>query len=276
MGRSDHDGDERVLEGHAVVITGAGRGLGQAYAIHAAGAGAAVLINDVDAGPAHATAAAIQAAGGRAVVHVGSVSDWEHAGAAVSACLQRFGRIDGLINNAGIFIGGAVGTEAESDIRNLVEVNLLGSLFCGHHAAAAMIRQGSGSIINISSGASIGLPKSGTYGATKGGVLSATHCWALDLRAYGVRVNAVLPAAVTRLVGPESGEAPAEAVSPLVTYLLSKVSAGVTGHAFRIKRGRISLVTGPTDRLATKTAMPTTVAGVGTYIEQLARSGWSP
>ena len=257
------------LAGRAVVITGSGRGLGRAYALHAAAAGARVLVNDVDAEPAERTMLAIRSLGGDAMCFIGSVADWEQAAALVATCVEAFGAMDGLVNNAGIFRGGAVGSESEQDIRDVISINLLGTLFCGHHASIQMRRQGRGSIVNISSAASIGGVTWGTYGASKAGVLTATKCWAKDLAEASVRVNAVLPAAVTRLVPAETGELPPETVSPLVTYLLSDRSRHVTGQAFRIRYGQISRVSGPYEHKPTRQAMPADVAGVSSYVESV-------
>jgi NAD(P)-dependent dehydrogenase (short-subunit alcohol dehydrogenase family) len=90
-----------ILSGKAVVITGAGRGLGRAYAEAAAREGAGVVVNGIDVDPAHEIASAIDAQGGKAAAHVGSVADWSAAAGLIDRCVERFGRIDGLVNNAG-------------------------------------------------------------------------------------------------------------------------------------------------------------------------------
>ncbi len=155
-----------VLDGKAVIVTGAGQGLGRAYALDAAAEGASVVVNDIDAAAAEKVAAEIAGAGGRAAPVVGSVADWDRAGELVGACLKEYGAVDGLVNNAGVLNLTPPWDESETSIRRVVEVNLLGALFVGTHAVRVMVDQGSGSIVNITSSAQLGLSTMGTYGAT--------------------------------------------------------------------------------------------------------------
>lgn len=227
-----------VLSGAAVVVTGAGRGLGLAYARHAAASGAAVLVNDIDADAAQAAASSIISAGGQAAWSGHSVCDPSSAQALVSQCVDTFGRLDGLVNNAGIRPEGPAWSEDPLAVRAAVEVNLLGTMFCGIAAMKVLRSQGHGSIVNASSRAQRGIPSSATYATTKGAIASLTYSWALDLLSAGVRVNAIAPQAGgtgTRRQGqPSDGEPTPDQIAPLVSYLLSDRSASVTGQVIRI------------------------------------------
>jgi len=245
------------LDSKAVVVTGAGRGLGTAYARLAAAEGAAVVVNDVDESLAAAVAAEIRAAGGRAEAVPGSVADWSAAGAIVDACVSAFGAIDGLVNNAGIFRLAAPAEQDPDEFRAVVEVNVLGTAYCGLHAIRAMLPRGRGSIVNVTSGSHAGSAAMGAYGASKGAVASLTYCWAADLAGTGVRVNAVSPNAHTRMAdayetylgasaqGQNVHKDPAQN-APAVVYLLSDASAALHGQVVRIDGDELSMVAHPT------------------------------
>lgn len=241
-----------LLKGKAVVITGAGRGLGEAFARHAARAGACVMINDVEGELAEAVADRIVADGGRAVASSQSVRDPDQASAIIERCLAQFGRVDGLVNNAGLYHEALPWAEDVNAIREVVEVNVLGVLYCGIAAARVMRRQRAGSIVNIASASLFGQRSAGTYAASKGAVASLTYSWALDLEAVGVRVNGVCPLAWTRMVETSAAarlrctpERTPDQVAPLVTYLLSERSAGVTGQLIRFTGDQLHLVRQP-------------------------------
>jgi len=233
-----------VLDGKAVVITGAGRGLGRAYALHAAGRGAAVVVNDVDADVAHGVADEIRDTGGLAVASVGSVVDPAYARDLVDQCVTEFGAIDGLVNNAGLRHQAPLWAEDPDQARTLIEVNVLGSMNCGIAAAKRMVAQGRGSIVNAGSLALAGQSTAATYSASKGAIASMTFAWAGDLAEHGVRANAVCPVAWTRLAVADTkptgnrDDTP-ERMAPLVTYLLSDLAAGVTGQLVRFRRGTL-------------------------------------
>ncbi|MGH3900571.1 MAG: SDR family NAD(P)-dependent oxidoreductase [Pseudonocardiaceae bacterium] len=242
-----------ILEGKAVVITGAGRGLGEAYAVHAARAGASVVVNDVDGELAEAVAARITEQGGRAVSSAASVGDPDQASGIVERCLAEFGRVDGLVNNAALNYQALPWEDDVHAAHELIKVNVLGVLYCGLAAARAMRRQGAGSIVNISSGSSLGSRFAGAYSASKGAVASLTYSWALDLAEVGVRVNGVCPLAWTRMVERDSPaiqlhvtpQRTPDRVAPLITYLLSDHAEGITGQIVRFTGDQLRIVRQP-------------------------------
>ncbi|MFD7652564.1 SDR family NAD(P)-dependent oxidoreductase [Actinosynnema sp. NPDC059797] len=241
-----------ILDGKAVVITGAGRGLGEAYAMHAAQAGASVVVNDVDADLAGEVAARIRQHGARAVASGHDVADPDAAEKIVGLCQAEFGRVDGLVNNAGLNYETLPWEDDPASIRRLVEVNILGVIFTGMAAMRAMREQGGGSIVNISSGAFFGQRKLGAYSASKGAVASLSLSWALDLEGEGIRVNAVCPVAHTRMVWKSERSLraiPADRtpgkVAPLVLFLLSDAADGITGQVVRCNGRQLHLVGQP-------------------------------
>jgi NAD(P)-dependent dehydrogenase (short-subunit alcohol dehydrogenase family) len=245
------------LADRAVVITGAGRGLGRAFARAAARAGAAVVVNDIDVEEARNVVAEIEADGGTAIADGSSVADWEQAGSLIGECVGRFGRIDGLVNNAVAYAYlGPPWEETGEQIRKEVEVAVLGTLFCGVHAMRHMKDQGSGSIVNLTSRSALGVTGHSTYVTVKGAALSATFAWALELLPFGVRVNALAPGAHTRAhelaaaAGTYRASQAANAVSPdvvapVIVYLLSDLSARVTGQVVAMLGARLGLIRHP-------------------------------
>ncbi|MCP2249596.1 SDR family NAD(P)-dependent oxidoreductase [Lentzea aerocolonigenes] len=241
-----------ILDGKAVVITGAGRGLGEAYAMHAALAGASVVVNDNDGDLAERVAEHIRGYGGRAVASTHTVADPSEAAKIVDLCVDEFGRVDGLVNNAGLNYETAPWEDDPETIKHVVEVNVLGVIYVGIAAMRAMRSSGGGSIINISSGASFGQRKLATYSATKGAVASLSYSWALDLESEGIRVNAVCPVAHTRMVWKSERSLraiPADRtpgkVAPLVLFLLSDRSEGITGQVIRCNGRQLHIVGQP-------------------------------
>jgi NAD(P)-dependent dehydrogenase (short-subunit alcohol dehydrogenase family) len=236
-----------ILDGRAVVVTGAGRGLGKASALHAAACGAAVVVNDIDEQPAREVVALIEGSGGRAVASVGSVVDPDAAQAAVQRCVDGFGRLDGLVNNAGVRYQALIWEDTPARMRELVEVNVLGALYCGAAAARVMREQGAGSIVNMGSLAMVGQRTAGAYSASKGAVSSMTVAWAVELAEHGVRVNALFPLAHTRMAlsdtrSPAPPEETPERIAPAVTYLLSDLATAVTGQLIRFTADTVHIV----------------------------------
>lgn len=241
-----------------MVITGAGRGLGAAYARLAAAEGARTVVNDINADAAEAVAQQIRAAGGEACASSANIALWEDAAKLVQLCVDRFGTIDGLVNNAALFRMARPEEEDAAAMRALIEVNVLGTLHCGVHALRHMLPRRSGSIVNITSGAQAGSSLQSVYGASKGAVASLTYSWAIDCIASGVRVNAFAPMARTAMADTaqaylaDHGLPPWPPLAPLpednapaVVFLLSPLAAAVNGQVLRLDGGRLSLMTHP-------------------------------
>lgn len=249
---------ESCLAGKAVVITGAGRGLGAAYARLAAAEGALTVVNDIDIDAAEAVAQQIRTAGGEACASDANIAHWEDSAKLIQLCVDRFGTIDGLVNNAALFRMARPEEEDAEAMRALIEVNVLGTLHCGVHALRHMLARRSGSIVNITSGAQAGSSLQGVYGASKGAVASLTYSWAVDCAAAGVRVNAFAPMARTAMADtaraylaehalppwPELTPLP-EDNAPAVVFLLSPLAAAINGQVLRLDGGRLSLMTHP-------------------------------
>lgn len=250
----------KFLEGNAIVVTGAGRGLGREYALHAASSGAALVVNDIDPDPAYQVVDEIVTNGGTAIAHVADITDASSAEAVISRCVSEFGALDGLVTNAGDFTTGSVHTQHLDHLRRMVEVNVLGVFNCAAHATRQMVAQGSGSIVNVCSAMMAGHAGLSGYAGTKGAVASFTYSWAAELIDTNVRVNAILPAARTRMAAsfvdslqltPEERELAVSQqpephfVAPMVTYLLSSLSDGITGQLVHFIDNELGLVSHP-------------------------------
>jgi glucose 1-dehydrogenase len=183
------------VEGKVALVAGAGGGIGGTAAEGLAREGAAVACADIDAAAAEATAAQIRAAGGRATAIALDVRDRSAVDQAVAGTVRAFGRLDVLLDCAGISHGGSFLDLDHSEWERVIAVNLTGMFHLGQAAARQMVRQGGGgSIINVTSQlAEVARPERAAYIASKGGGRSLTHAMALDLAAHGIRVNAVAP-----------------------------------------------------------------------------------
>jgi len=239
-----------VLDDRTVIVTGAGRGLGRAYALEIADEGGKVIVNDVDEVAVTSVVQEIIERGGIAVAAHGSVSNWTDAENLVTTAVDAYGRVDGLVNNAGVVWMGSSYEQDEQSIRSIVEVNLLGSLFVGAQVIRQMVRQGTGgAIVNATSSSQMGISGLAAYGSTKGALASLTYSWALELAAHRIRVNAFAPSALTAMVDPSKTPTGhvgmPEDNAPVVVYLLSDLSAGVTGQVVQWQRETLALVGHP-------------------------------
>jgi NAD(P)-dependent dehydrogenase (short-subunit alcohol dehydrogenase family) len=242
-----------------VIVTGAGRGIGRAHALAFGAAGARVVVNDLSAAVAGEVAELI---GPRAVVNTDDVGTWAGAQRLVDTAVSEFGGLDVLVNNAGIVRDRMIVSCGEDEWDEVVRVHLKGHFATLHHAAAhwrAVHKAGgavSGRVINTSSGAGIfGSVGQANYSAAKAGIASMTLVAAAELARYGVTVNAIAPAARTRMTeatfaetmaAPEDGfdaMAP-ENISPLVVWLGSEEAGDVTGRMFEVDGGRVCVVHG--------------------------------
>jgi NAD(P)-dependent dehydrogenase (short-subunit alcohol dehydrogenase family) len=263
-----------ALEGRVAVITGAGRGIGREHALLFAREGAKVVVNDLggdnagngaDSGPARDVVEEIIAAGGTAVASTENVASWSGAESVVLQAVAEFGRLDVLVNNAGILRDSFIAGMEESHWDAVIAVHLKGHFAMLRHAAAywkAKSKAGdqpNAAVINTASGSGVTLPNAGqaNYGSAKAGIAALTLIAAEELERYGVRVNAIAPIARTRLTlatpgmgslmaEPEEGEldlfSPAN-ISPLVAYLATE-KCPITGNVYAVQGGAISALSG--------------------------------
>jgi NAD(P)-dependent dehydrogenase (short-subunit alcohol dehydrogenase family) len=267
------------LKGKRVIVTGAGNGLGEAYALYLGAHGAHVVVNDIDGKRADEVASEIVAAGGDARSIGCSVTDWNTAGQIVELCITEFGAVDGLVNNAAVHSVAEPWLEGETLIRSMINVNLVGAVFVGIRAMSHMVKQRSGSIVNITSTTQFGLPRRAVYGATKGALASLTYSWAIDLALYGVRVNAYSPQAQTAMVTekPFAGALPTPADNaPLVGYLLSDLSLDLNGQVFARRGDKIVVMTHPALTEFSGSGEAQTVEALHEQLGPVFRSGLQP
>ena len=237
-----------------VLVTGAGRGIGRGIAERFAGAGASVAVNDIDGEAAAATAQSIRDAGGTAMATPADVSDSAQVGAMVDSIMAAHGRVDVLVNNAGVVSPMLHFLEAdEAWWRRIIDVNLTGHFLVSHPVARIMAEQGGGSIINMSSGGATRAHRSFTaYDATKGGIEALTRAMALDLGPYNVRVNALVPGSIDT-TGMSAGERALRGENvplgrigePLdmtgaALFLASDDAAYITGETLRVDGGMLA------------------------------------
>ncbi|GAA1123536.1 SDR family oxidoreductase [Citricoccus alkalitolerans] len=258
------------LDGRVAVVTGAGRSLGQAYALALAAAGAAVVVNDLDGSTADATAERIRAAGGRAVTVVAAVGTAATAQELVNAAMEEFGRLDIMVANAGALRDRVLWKMSDEDFDLVISSHLRGAFTCGRAAAVAMRDQGEGGrIILIGSPAGqFGSFGQTNYAAAKAGLVAMARTWSLELARAAITVNTVVPTALS----PMTATIPAYAqvyedflqghpipaiyrrehalgspddVAPLVVWLASEAASDVTGQAIGLGGDRLTLYSHP-------------------------------
>jgi NAD(P)-dependent dehydrogenase (short-subunit alcohol dehydrogenase family) len=258
----------RLCEGRVAIVTGAGRGVGREHALLLAAHGAKVVVNDIgagvdgagkDASPASEVVATIRQAGGEAVANGEDVSSWKGAKAMIDAAIAHFGRLDVLINNAGILRDRMLTNMDESEWDSVIQVHLKGTFAPSRHAAAYWRDESKkiggpvkGRIINTSSTSGIyGNVGQVNYGAAKAGIAAFTIIAARELRRYGVTVNAISPTALTRmteglrqLTAEEAAIRAPKWVSPTVVYLASEEAQDITGRVIQAGMGRIAVCEG--------------------------------
>ena len=263
-----------ICDNRVIIITGAGAGLGRAHALALAAEGGNVIVNDINRAGAEAVAAEIAKAGGKAIANSDDITSMAGAEAIVAAGAKAFGDVHGVVNNAGILRDKMFASMSEDDWDLVIKVHLKGH-FCIANTLVKrwrdQVKAGQkvdARIINTSSGAGLqGSVGQSNYAAAKGGIASLTLVQAAELARYGVTANAIAPAARTGMTEklfaevmkkPEDGGfdhfAP-ENVSPLIVWLCSSLSAGVSGKVFEVDGGKLSVADGwRTGRITDKKA----------------------
>ena len=257
-----------LLEGKVALVTGGGCGVGRAIAIAMAEAGAKVVVNDLGATldgqasgeqPAQEVVATIAAAGGEAIVDGGSVAEWNAAHKMVEAAVERFGRIDIVVNNAGILRDVMFHRMSEPEFDQVIAVHLKGSFNVSRAAATHFKAQGSGAFVHMSSTSGlIGNLGQANYSAAKLGIAALSKSIAMDMAKFGVRSNAVAPFAWTRMIDSIPNETPEqkkrveglkklvpEKVAPFVVALCADEARDVTGQIFGVRNNEIYLFSQP-------------------------------
>jgi NAD(P)-dependent dehydrogenase (short-subunit alcohol dehydrogenase family) len=258
-----------MLDDRVVIVTGGGRGLGRSHCHELARHGAKVVVNDLGVGvggeaeassPADLVVAEIEQAGGDAFADATSVTDWDGMGTLVEQTVSRFGDLHAVVNNAGFLRDRMITSMSEAEFDAVVGVHLKGTFALSRHACgywrdrSKAGRPVSGRIINTTSGAGLfGNIGQSNYAAAKAGIASLTTVAALEMRRYGVTVNAISPIAATRMLASIGREPdgrggwdpldPANA-SPVVAWLASAASGWLTGAVLRIDGNTVSRCTG--------------------------------
>jgi len=263
-----------ICEGRVAIVTGAGNGLGRAYALGLAAEGAKIVVNDLGVGTHGEEAATkgaaervvdeIRALGGEAVFNTDDVAEWESGKRMVEAALDSFGRLDAVINNAGFVRDRMFFTCSPEEWDAVIRVHLRGHFCTSRHAAEywrAQAKAGNpvdARIINTTSGAGLqGSVGQSAYSTAKGGIATLTLVQAAELARLGITVNALAPNARTRMTSTGAFDmdekegafdvyAP-ENMTPLVAWLVSAQSKGVTGQVFELKGGQVFLSQGWSD-----------------------------
>ena len=245
-----------------VIVTGAGRGIGRAHALALARAVHTVVVNDLgvaadgtapSSGPADDVVAEVEKAGGTAIADHGDVSTEAGAAALVATALNAYGRLDAIVNNAGILRSGTLLRTTVAEWRAVLEVHVLGTMLVTQAAARHwrdLAKAGESPpdarIVNTTSTAGLfGFVGEPAYSAAKAAVAGFTLTAAAELTRYGVKVNAIAPAAATRMTAWAGDQLPApELISPVVVWLLSDRAADVNGRVFEVGGGQIRLLDG--------------------------------
>ena len=257
-----------MLENKVVVVTGAGGGIGRDIALAMAAEGARVVVNDIgasvagdgqDGGPAQRVVDEIRAAGGQAVANTDSVSDAAAAARIIGTALEAFGRIDAVVNNAGILRDRFFHKMSAEEFDSVVKVHLYGSFHVSRAAAPHFKDQGSGSYVHMTSTSGlIGNFGQANYSAAKLGIAALSKSIALDMQKFGVRSNCISPFAWSRMIGSIPTDTPEQQarveklkkldtaqIAPMAAFLASDAAAEVTSQIFAVRGNEIFLMSQP-------------------------------
>jgi NAD(P)-dependent dehydrogenase (short-subunit alcohol dehydrogenase family) len=257
--------DAKMLEGKVVVVTGAGRGIGAAIAKLAAQKGAKVIVNDIGVGldgaggdqtPAQEIVNEIKKAGGEAAASYDSVSEFSSAGKIIQCAMDNFGRIDAVVNNAGILRDVIFHKMTENDWDSVVNVMLKGAFNTARHAADHFRKQESGAFVHMTSTSGlIGGMGQANYGAAKLGMVALSKAISVDMSRFNVRSNCIAPVAWTRMTASIPAKDPVTAArieqrkqvtpehnAPLAVYLVSDAAKGVNAQVFATRKNEIFLM----------------------------------
>lgn len=243
-----------ILDGKAAVVTGGGRGIGRGHCIHLAAQGASVVVNDVDADEAAKVVQEISDAGGKAQANHDDIGSREGAAALVQQCVDAFGGIHAIVNNAGNVKDRTFLKMSDEEFDAVLRVHVKGTFMCSQEAARRMKEQGTGgAIVNTVSAAHFGNFGQTNYAGSKGAIASMTYTWALELARDGIRVNAISPAGTTRMsatakIGGKVVELPfidPTLNGPFVAFLCSDEAGYVTGQIFGTGAERITILNQP-------------------------------
>jgi NAD(P)-dependent dehydrogenase (short-subunit alcohol dehydrogenase family) len=284
-----------MLEGRVVAVTGAGRGIGRGEALLLAAEGARVVVNDLggewdgsgsDPRPASQVVQEISATGGEATAHYEDISEPAGAASLLRLALDTWGRIDALVNNAGILRDRMVFNMAPEEWDAVIKVHLRGTFLCTREVCAHWRErakdgeQVAGHIVNTSSTSGLlGIPGQSNYGAAKAGIAGFTQIVSMEMARYGVAVNAIAPGARTRMTEKTFGDlkipegefdalAP-ENVAPMVAFLCSEAAAHITGQIFGVQGGLVQLYQGWTPAAEIDKGARWEVAELAKRVEEL-------
>jgi NAD(P)-dependent dehydrogenase (short-subunit alcohol dehydrogenase family) len=273
------------------IVTGSSRGLGEAYAHALAAHGAQVVVNGTDAERVGRVVEAISAAGHDAAPHVGSIASFDGAEALVGTCVDRFGGVDIVVNNAGVVAERMMFNMTEEEFRGPLEIDCFGTFAVSRFAVRDMRPRGFGRIINTGDiSAQTGLLGGTNVAAAKGAIFGMTYTWASELARWGITANAVIPEAYTRLHDPliaksielitARGETPPtfeelasrpprpHEITALVVYLASAESSWITGQVFTMTKERIALWSHAAEKRSLRSGAPGSAIDVEMLREQ--------